>query len=239
MTTLCIETATEHGMAVVARGNGSTAAVSWRSTAGHGEDLLGRIDSVLAKAGATRDELSLVGVGVGPGRFTSVRVGLATAKGLALGLGIPIVGVSSLRVLARSISTPPGSVRVPVMHAYRGDVFAAAFAVDGDRVDELVAPCFGAPHDVFQRIREIVGDRAIAVRGDGVGPHAELVARVLRAPLDESARRADAEPDALLAEVLRVRSVEGPSDLESLEPQYLRPSDAKLPERPLRTDRDG
>jgi tRNA threonylcarbamoyl adenosine modification protein YeaZ len=239
MTTLCIETATEHGMVVVARDEGSIAAMSWRSTAGHAEDLLGRIDSALAKAGAARDEISLVGVGVGPGRFTSVRVGLATAKGLALGLGIPIVGVSSLRVLARSISAPPGIVRVPVMHAYRGDVFAAAFAVHGDRVDELVAPCFGAPHDVFQRIRETVEEQTIAVRGDGVDRHAELVARFLQSPLDESARRSDAEPDALLAEVLQVRRVQGPSDLASLEPQYLRPSDAKLPERPLRTNRDG
>lgn len=236
MTTLCIETATEHGMVVVAREDGQTAAVSWRSTGGHGEDLLGHIDSALAKTGTVRSELSLVGVGVGPGRFTSVRVGLATAKGLALGLGVPIVGVSSLRVLARSIPAAATSLRAPVMHAYRGDVFAAAFETDGDRVKELVAPCFGPPREVFEKIRDAAGDRPIAVRGDGVAPHAELVTRILEAPLDDSALRGDAEPGALLAEVLDAWTVEGPANLASLEPRYLRPSDAKLPDRPPQAD---
>jgi tRNA threonylcarbamoyladenosine biosynthesis protein TsaB len=71
-------------------------------------------------------------VDIGPGRFTSLRVGLGTAKGLALGLDLPIVGVSSLRVLARAIEGDAALVRVPVMNAYRGDVFAAAhLLVDG------------------------------------------------------------------------------------------------------------
>jgi tRNA threonylcarbamoyladenosine biosynthesis protein TsaB len=120
MTILCIDTATEHGTVAVVRGDGSTASVGWRSAGRHGENLFGY------KAGASREELSLIGVDIGPGRFTSLRVGLGTAKGLALGLDLPIVGVSSLRVLARAIEGDAALVRVPVMNAYRGDVFAAA-----------------------------------------------------------------------------------------------------------------
>lgn len=212
MATLCIDTATEHGMVVVARDNGSTAAVHWRSSGRHAENLFGYIESALEEVGSSREELSLVGVDIGPGRFTSVRVGLATAKGLALGLGLPIVGVSSLRVLARSIEGDPGVVRVPVMNAYRGDVFSAAYEIHDRTIEELVAPRFGSPDEVFASIREAVGARPVSIRGEGV------------------------QPDALLAEVRYVMDTEGPADLVLLEPRYLRPSDAKLPDQPIRTD---
>lgn len=95
MTTLCIDTATEYGTVVVIREDGSFASAGWHSKARHAENLFGHIESVLADASASREDLSLIGVDIGPGRFTSLRVGLATAKGLAFGLGLPIVGVSS------------------------------------------------------------------------------------------------------------------------------------------------
>jgi tRNA threonylcarbamoyladenosine biosynthesis protein TsaB len=215
MAILCIDTATEDGMVVVARDDGSTAAVRWRSSGRHAENLFSYIESALDEAGSSREELSLVGVDIGPGRFTSVRVGLATAKGLALGLGLPIVGVSSLRVLARSIKGDPSVVRVPVMDAYRGDVFSAAYEIRDRVIEELVAPRFGSPDEVFGSIREAVGARPVAIRGEGVSP------------------------DALLAEVRYVMDTEGPADLVLLEPRYLRPSDAKLPDQPLRTDHSG
>lgn len=212
MATLCIDTATENGMVVVACDDGSTADVCWRSAGRHGENLFGHIEAALAEAGTTREDLSLIGVNIGPGKFTSLRVGLATAKGLALGLDLPIVGVSALRVLARSIEGDPSLVRVPVIQAYRGDVFAAAYLIDGDGVEELAAPSLGPPDAVLSRIRGVAGDRDIAIHEEG------------------------AVPDALIAEVRHVERTEGPADLALLEPQYLHPSDAKLPDRPLRTE---
>jgi tRNA A37 threonylcarbamoyladenosine modification protein TsaB len=68
MTILCIDTATEHGTVAVVRGDGSTASVRWRSAGRHGENLFGYIESALAEAGASREELSLIGVDIGPGR---------------------------------------------------------------------------------------------------------------------------------------------------------------------------
>jgi tRNA threonylcarbamoyladenosine biosynthesis protein TsaB len=212
MAILCIDTATADGLVVVAREEGATAVARWRSSGRHGENLFGYIESALADAGATRDEISLIGVSIGPGGFTSLRVGLATAKGLALGLGLPIVGVSALRVLARSIEGDAALVRVPVMKAYRGDVFTAAYVIDGEAVEEFVAPCFGPPADVLERVRAHVGERPLVLRRDA------------------------ATPEALLAEVRHVFRTEGPADLARLEPTYLRPSDAELPRRPLRTE---
>jgi tRNA threonylcarbamoyladenosine biosynthesis protein TsaB len=232
MTALCIDTTTEDGMVAILRNDGSLASVRWRAAGRHAESLFGHIESVLARAGVSRHDLTLVGVAIGPGRFTSLRVGLGTAKGLALGLDVPIVGVSSLRVLARSLQGSAGLVGVPVMNAYRGDVFAAAYLIEEEVVDELVPALFGPPAEVFGRIRASVGDRAIAVCGEGARRDLDALESELGIARSEIAIGVEsATPDALVAEVQHVMRTKGPSDLETLEPQYLRPSDAKLPER--------
>jgi tRNA threonylcarbamoyladenosine biosynthesis protein TsaB len=212
MAALCIDTATEDGLVAVAPDDGPIASVTWRSAGRHGENLFGYIDAALSQAKVARDALSIIGVDIGPGRFTSLRVGLATAKGLALGLGIPIVGVSSLRVLARSMSVDRDIARVPTMDAYRGDIFAAAYVVEDGVLREISAPSFGPPDEVLERIRTAAGERQICK---------DVVA---------------ASPEAIVEETLHVMRVDGPADLARLEPQYLRPSDAKLPDQPLRTE---
>jgi tRNA threonylcarbamoyladenosine biosynthesis protein TsaB len=235
MTTLCIDTATEYGTVVVIREDGSFASTRWHSKARHAENLFGHIESVLADASASREDLSLIGVDIGPGRFTSLRVGLATAKGLAFGLGLPIVGVSSLRVLARAIEGDSARVRVPVMNGYRGDVFAAAYLIGEAGVEELSAPLFGPPELVFGQIRDLLAGRPVSVSGEGVGPHGELIEAMLGVKLDQAQRSMQAPtPDAIAAEVRHKFRTDGPSDLDSLEPNYLRPSDAKLPDQPLK-----
>ena len=230
MTTLCIDTATEFGTVVVARDDGTFTSARWRSPARHGENIFGYIESALADAGIGRESLSLIGVDIGPGRFTSLRVGLGTAKGLAFGLGLPIVGVSSLAVLARAIECDRDCIRVPVMNGYRGDVFAAAYLIGDAAAEELTAPIFGPPSLVLDEIREQMGDRPLCVGGEGVRPNAKLIETALGVQPDEAQMALHAPtPAAIAAEVLYGFRTAGPSDLDSLEPNYLRPSDAKLP----------
>jgi tRNA threonylcarbamoyladenosine biosynthesis protein TsaB len=232
MTTLCIDTATEYGTVVVARDDGTFTSARWRSQGRHGENLFGHIESALADAGIGREALSLIGVDIGPGRFTSLRVGLGTAKGLAFGLGLPIVGVSSLAVLARAIDGDRDCVRVPVMNGYRGDVFTAAYLIGDTTAEELAAPIFGSPEVVFGEIRERLGNRPLLVGGEGVRRHAELIEAELGVRPDEAQMALQAPtPSAIAAEVRYRFRIAGPSDLDSLEPNYLRPSDAKLPEQ--------
>lgn len=93
---LAIDTATS--VAVVALGDPAGTLIgeaTWTAGHRHGEELLARIDRLLAETGTTLSELDAIVVGTGPGAFTGLRVGLATAKGLAHGLAIPIVGVST------------------------------------------------------------------------------------------------------------------------------------------------
>jgi hypothetical protein len=112
---LALDTATS--VAVVALGDAQgtpIAEVSWSAGHRHGEELLARIDRLLLDAGTDLPELAAIVVGTGPGAFTGLRVGLATAKGLAHGLGIPIVGIGTgvalLAALAGNGSLPPGSL---------------------------------------------------------------------------------------------------------------------------------
>lgn len=236
MATLCIDTATEHGIVAVAREDGQVSSSTWHASGRHGENLFEHIDRALSNASVSREQLTLIGVDIGPGRFTSLRVGLSTAKGLAFALGLPIVGVGSLRVLARSIPGESSAARIALLNAYRGEVFGAAYGFDDARLAELVAPSFGPPETVLAAIAQAVGTREVVVGGEGAHAHAELLHSVVGLPVgDARASIETSTPDALVAEVLDAVSRDGPSDLDSLEPRYLRPSDAKLPNRTLRT----
>jgi tRNA threonylcarbamoyladenosine biosynthesis protein TsaB len=93
---------------------------------GHATRLLPLVDGLLGKAGIGWSELDRIAVGVGPGTFTGLRIGIATARGLAQSLGVELVGISSLRALAF------GGARVlAVIDARRAEVFVAAY--DGER----------------------------------------------------------------------------------------------------------
>jgi tRNA threonylcarbamoyladenosine biosynthesis protein TsaB len=127
---------------------------------GHATRLLPLAGALLAEAGLAWNRLERIAVGVGPGTFTGLRIGIATARGLSQSLGIPLVGVSSLRALARAASLTAADRAsaegtglrrdedavemdvgedtgiLAVIDARRGEVFAAAYDHEG----ELLAP---------------------------------------------------------------------------------------------------
>lgn len=98
---LVIDTATTEAVVALAGPDGTVIADdAWIAGYRHGEELLGRIDALLSSADVSVRSLGGLVVGTGPGAFTGLRVGIATAKGLAVGLGIPLVGVPSAAALA-------------------------------------------------------------------------------------------------------------------------------------------
>lgn len=103
----------------------------------HAERMLGLVEDALSQAGWCKTDLTRVAVGVGPGSFTGVRVALAIAQGITLGLGIPGVGVGSLRAVALGASNEDTRARVVVRDARRDEFFVARYAPDGT---ELTAP---------------------------------------------------------------------------------------------------
>jgi tRNA threonylcarbamoyladenosine biosynthesis protein TsaB len=156
---------------------------------GHATRLLEMARELLAGAGIAWSELERIAVGVGPGTFTGLRVGVATARGLAQSLSIELVGVSSPRALAATAlaaDAPPSSSAgersavLAIIDARRGEVFAAAYeAGDGGAPHELAAPKALPPQELssFLSLAEeaaageprrwsAVGDGAVRFRGD-------------------------------------------------------------------------
>lgn len=104
---------------------------------GHSERLGGFARDAVAEAGGGFEALERIGVTVGPGSFTGLRVGLAFAQGLGAALGLPVVGVSTLEALARSADRGQGATAA-VIDARRGQVYLQTFR-DGVSVEEAEA----------------------------------------------------------------------------------------------------
>ncbi|WP_350343362.1 tRNA (adenosine(37)-N6)-threonylcarbamoyltransferase complex dimerization subunit type 1 TsaB [Proteinivorax tanatarense] len=105
----------------------------------HSQKLLPCIHSLLENLNITLKDIDLIGVAKGPGSFTGLRIGMATAKGLAFGLNIPIVGICSLKALAYSSNVFENLV-VPIFNARRNQVYGAIYSYEQDLYTEKLAP---------------------------------------------------------------------------------------------------
>ncbi|HEY7599882.1 MAG TPA: tRNA (adenosine(37)-N6)-threonylcarbamoyltransferase complex dimerization subunit type 1 TsaB, partial [Candidatus Limnocylindrales bacterium] len=111
---LLIETATSQALVGLADADGAlVGSEAWHSSHRHGEELLARLDALLVAAAIGRRDLGGVAVGTGPGSFTGLRIGLATAKTIAFSLGVPIVGLPTMASLALSAGDGEWSVALP------------------------------------------------------------------------------------------------------------------------------
>ncbi len=149
-----------------------------RSAARPSERLFALVDGVLAGAGASRTDLCAVAVTRGPGSFTGLRVGLATAKGLAYGLGLPSIGVSTLRALARRSSPFPGLV-MPLLDARKKQVYAGVW--DGLEGSEVLREAVWNPRELARAVAE--HGRPCLALGSGLGPYREVFSEALGAEL--------------------------------------------------------
>ncbi len=163
---LVLDTATRTPVVALAQADGSLVGQrQWQSHHRHGEELLQRIDDLLSDAGVARSDLSGVVVGTGPGSFTGLRIGLATAKTIAYSLDVPIVGVSSTLALALA-STDDGEVSV-TLPAGASDRYVHRVRVTGGQPAEAAAPELVAGMDVS------AGDVAVDIDS---GPQGALTA---------------------------------------------------------------
>ena len=171
---LAIDTADRtSGVAVAVDGRVRTQFVEVTASR-HSERLFSLVDAALCGALVKATDVSCVAVTVGPGSFTGVRVGVATAKGIAFGCGVPAVGVSSLEALARG-AMPFSGLVVPVLDARKRQIYAAAF--DGLSGSAVVEEGAWDPETFAAELRGL--DTTSLLLGSGLGPYAGLLGREL------------------------------------------------------------
>jgi tRNA threonylcarbamoyladenosine biosynthesis protein TsaB len=186
----------------------------------HAEALLVELEGAVDAAGGW-DVVDRLAVGIGPGSFTGLRVGLATARAIAQALGKPVVPVGTLAALAEGISEAgaEGRSRLAVLDGRRGEAFAALFGSGGEEIWE---PLVAKPDDLSERLKSLP-DSALAA-GSGA----------LRFRRELEAAGAEVLPDASDAHrvwarhVCRLAADGAPQPPEAIQPIYLRPPDAQV-----------
>lgn len=214
MTLLAIDTAADLCSACVwDRKRGELGRCVREIATGHAELVIEVIARALGEAGIGYRELAGIGVSVGPGSFTGVRVGVATARGLALALKCPAVGVTTLAALAdEARASFPGRPVLSVIDARRGQVYAALYDAAGTL---RAGPMLTSADDIPPQ----PADPVLA------GSAAAMVASCLR---DRNGGKPDIAIDAATADIASfARLAAHARQTEKPRPLYLRGADAK------------
>ncbi len=116
---LAVDTSTRAMGVALYDGTRVLSEMTWISKNHHTIELAPTVDQTLAQIGAKASDLQALGVAIGPGSFTGLRIGLALAKGLALSRRLPVIGIPTLDVIAAALPVPPGSRLAAVLEAGR------------------------------------------------------------------------------------------------------------------------
>jgi tRNA threonylcarbamoyladenosine biosynthesis protein TsaB len=184
----------------------------------HATALLPEVERAAAAAGGW-EGVGRVAVGVGPGSFTGLRIGISTARALAASLGLPLAAVPTLAAIGRGLAErAPGRHLLPALDARRGEVFASLQAPGG----EIVWPPFvAAPAALAERLAALpepplaAGSGAVRFRAELTGAGAEVPAG--SEPLHRISGR----------HVCAIGAAGAAGEPEAVEPTYLRPPDAE------------
>jgi tRNA threonylcarbamoyl adenosine modification protein YeaZ len=207
---LAFDTSAAHCAAALLRGDRILAARDEAMDKGQAERLMPMLEEMLAGAGLGWRDLDAVAAGTGPGNFTGVRLSVAAARGLALSLGIPAVGVTALEAAGFGLPRPV----LAALDARRGGVYLQLFA-DAEAPPAVLADLGALPAWAFE---------AKAVAGDGADRTAGLIRRqVARQPLP---------PAVAMAHLAARRLAASGSAIPRPAPVYLRAADAAPPRDP-------
>lgn len=226
MLCLSLETSTKTCSVALVEDDAILGEITINSDVTHSQKLLPAVDMLLKSLEKPLEDVKLIGVAVGPGSFTGLRIGISTAKGLAYGKKIPVVGVSTLKALALLGSSENQTI-VPILNARRNQVYTGIFQREGSggihtfyqdnviKLDELIAKVeqvdgellfIGDGVPVFKdKIEELIGERAQFMPQFNYMPRASSV--------------------GILA--IKEYKDHGQGDIYKVKPEYLRLSEAE------------
>ena len=193
----------------------------------HSETLMPLISQVLAESGLKPADLDIIAVSGGPGSFTGLRIGSATAKGLGFALNKPLVHVPTLDAMAYNFRNCADMI-VPIMDARRAQVYTGIYKFESEELKILMPGCPMAMDDVIGKLNEGYPDSRVVFLGDGVPIHEERIAAALKceysfAEAPNDIQRASSV-GALALKLLKEGKI---TDAAAEAPDYMRPSQAE------------
>lgn len=163
MNVLALSTSTPRGSVAIVSGDRLLAEAAHDDPRGHAEHLFALVDDVLARASLGRSDLGLVACDIGPGSFTGVRIAVASAKGIAVGLGAPLAGVVSLEAMAveavGALDPREGTIVASAIDAKKGELYVAVHEVGPAGVATLSPPAHVPIAEAARLVIDAVGDR--------------------------------------------------------------------------------
>ncbi len=225
MPILAIDTATLVSSVAVATDKKLLAELTLQTKLTHSEVLMPHIEQILSMTKVKKNELDAIAVSIGPGSFTGLRIGLATAKTIAYALDIPIIGVSTLAALAYHY--PVGDVYIaPLLDAQKGNVYISLYTWEDGQLHEAYEPTVKSFDDVLaagQRLDKPVvflGEKAVAKADEIKAAGGNIIMAMPHVVMPRAANVAMLGLD-LLAKGKQ-------DDVMSLEPLYIRRSEAEI-----------
>jgi tRNA threonylcarbamoyladenosine biosynthesis protein TsaB len=199
----------------------------------HAEIVLPLIQSILTRASVVASDLSGIAVSIGPGSFTGLRIGLATAKGIAYECALPLVGVSTLHANAARVTGFDGMI-CSLLDARKSEVYFALFHHDGHDLKRLTEDAIASLDSALDRVRSCyrANGSSLFFVGDGVSGYDKILVRDFGAAAQMIAGNAYPSVAAQVAALAEGRFRTRMTDnLALLVPVYLRPSEAETKRR--------
>ena len=170
MNLLSLETSTKNFSLAVSEGEKILASRHFKLTKVLSSSIIPAIDGILKKSGLAVKDLDGFAVGLGPGSFTSLRVGLSTVKGLAFAAGKPIVGISSLDVLAMNAPVEAGAQICVIADARRSLVYSCFYRRSHNNLERISEYSLTGIEEVLKKIKE-----PTFFIGDGIPLYREII----------------------------------------------------------------
>ena len=196
----------------------------------HAEIVLPLIQSLLAKARTTAANLSGIAVSIGPGSFTGLRIGLATAKGIAYECVLPLVGVSTLQANAARVTGFDGII-CSLLDARKSEVYFALFRRSGADFERLTEDAMTSLDSALDQVRNCASGSSLRVIGDGARAYENILTRHFGGftkIVNDGCSSVAAQVAALAEGRFHAKKTD---DLAMLLPVYLRPSEAETKHR--------